>query len=897
MILKKNIKNMKNEWNKKKDSPLIDKGLMQRLQDHFCVANGMYLSCIGRREGVLTDSFGSSEELRYIHKLVDINLYLSLLLKVENLETGNFAEESVGVDYIKICASRIKVEEETEIVWIIIAFVQDKITEDIILPDNIITTNEVRFYKSVEFLNMLTKQLLAARFSENLAQEAMLRSEESKNLIEQQLIRSESMTEIVKYLESENSFSKIVDDTLEGTCQTLGITGGCLLRENMDKKTVDMICEYVPEGEYKYLKEFQDVPKGEVPFFTGNPYIISSDSMMSESFLRFFEKYKITAMICQPIEVNDRALMYLCFFDMNKDRIWNVADIKYLNDVKRIIQGILVKRIAKNSLASSYASLEAILENVGCGIYVIDPMLKKVLYTNQKLTEIYSNISENGNLEEVMFENCAKVKNHCFEEVYVTSEDKWLDIHKTLIDWVDGRRVVLCTIYDITDKKVYQKKIETQANNDFLTGLYNRMKCEQDLDRDIRKAELNSTEGALLYIDLDDFKHINDGLGHQCGDVLLKAISESLLKIEGIEERCYRMGGDEFIIIITDVNNREKLSLICDKIKSIFNSPWILKGENYFCSGSIGIATFPSDGSTVEDVIRKADMALFAAKRKGKNCIEFYKQADDILSVRRLDLEKNMRIATMNSCSEFEVYYQPIIDLKKSGNRCCGAEALVRWNSSSLGFIEPGDFIPLAEYLGLITPIGDYVIMEAAQKCKKWNEMGHPEYKVNVNISVIQLLQNDFLDKIKKVLEVSGVNPRNLCLEVTESLAINDINRMKKILSEVKSTGVGVALDDFGTGYSSLNRIRELPIDVIKIDKCFVENLGEDDFSDAFVKMVSELAQTIDVTVCVEGVETKQQLSIIRDMDIRLIQGFYFGKPMGINQFEDKYVLKNNFQD
>ena len=208
-----------------------------------------------------------------------------------------------------------------------------------------------------------------------------------------------------------------------------------------------------------------------------------------------------------------------------------------------------------------------------------------------------------------------------------------------------------------------------------------------------------------------------------------------------------------------------------------------------------------------------------------------------------------------------------------------------------MGFIAPTDFIPLAEYLGLINPIGEYVLEQAAKKCKYWNDMGHPEYKINVNLSVVQLLQNDIVDKIRSVLESTGINPRNLTLEVTESLAINDMDRMKWILSQIRELGVRVALDDFGTGYSSLNHIREMPIDVIKIDRCFIEHIAEDDFSDAFVKMVAELASTIGVAICVEGVEDTGQLEMIKRMKISLGQGYLFGKPMPIEEFEKNYVM------
>jgi len=441
----------------------------------------------------------------------------------------------------------------------------------------------------------------------------------------------------------------------------------------------------------------------------------------------------------------------------------------------------------------------------------------------------------------------------------------------------------------VTDKKLYQQKIERQANNDFLTGLYNRMRCEQDLERYIRQTKEFGGEGALLYIDLDDFKHINDGLGHQYGDVLLKNISGSLQRIPGVENNCYRMGGDEFIIILAH-HHMAMLQQILDEIKALFTRPWMLKGTDYYCTMSMGVVRFPADGDTVEELIKKADIALYAAKCAGKNRIEFYDDNVESTSYKRLDLEKNMRNATRNAFSEFEVYFQPIVNITKEGNPCAGAEALIRWNSGELGLIPPADFIPLAEYLGLINPIGEFVLREACIHCKYWNDMGHPEYKVNVNLSVVQLLQNDIVERIARVIEETRITPQNLTLEVTESLAVNDMSRMKRILADIRHLGVRVALDDFGTGYSSLNHIREMPIDVIKIDRCFIIDIGKDDFSNAFVKMVGELATAIHVNVCVEGVETKEQLDALVGSKVQLIQGFYFGKPMKAEMFERQYL-------
>lgn len=880
-----------NQWGAiKYDNGLIDSAMLQQLQDQFCHANNLYLVCLGREEGVITKAYGSREELSFLHSLVDKQAYMNLIMRAEHDWVETMLEQQVSQACIKMCSIATRIEKKVEVIWVVIGLLRDAMPEGIELPEYMMTTTEKGFYASAEFLASLSTQLFEVKINQMIAQDAMKKSLDSELEIKQQLDRTQAMAEVIGMLESDEGFTELTQRILKETCESLQIAGGFLIRENIDRRTTDMIGEFVERSEDSLIRHFQHIDKDELPFFNGKPYMISSSSMMPEPFERFFKENGLSAAVFQPMEVNDNGLlMYLGFFEKGNKREWESEDIKFISGVKRVIQSILIKRIAKNSLASSYASLEAILENTGCGILVVDYNTRSILYTNQKLKDLFSHTIAAGNLEELVFGEEEEKKTHYYDEVYYVEEERWLDVHKTEIDWVDGRRVGLCTLYDITDKKLYQKKIENQANNDFLTGLYNRMRCEQDLGRYIAKAQAVNCEGALLYIDLDDFKHINDGLGHPYGDVLLKAISHSLQRIEGIEKSCYRMGGDEFIVIISEAVYPQMERILRD-IDSIFSKPWFLKGEDYYCTMSMGITCFPSDGNSVDDLIRKADMALMTAKRRGKNCVEYYNDKDQASTYRRLDMEKNMRTAAMNACKEFEVYYQPIVAVQEDGTPCCGAEALVRWNSSVLGFVSPEDFIPLAEYLGLINPIGEFVLEQAAKRCKYWNDMGHPNYKVNVNLSVVQLLQNDIIKKIKKVLDETRINPRNLTLEVTESLAINDMEHMKRILSEIKSLGVKVALDDFGTGYSSLNHIREMPIDVIKIDRCFIEHLGEDDFSDAFVKMVNELANTIGVKVCVEGVETKLQLDVASDMKVSMIQGYYFGKPMKIVEFEEKYL-------
>jgi diguanylate cyclase (GGDEF)-like protein len=867
---------------------LIDESVLGRFQNHFGENSCIYLACLGADEKILTKRFIGEEAEAFFREEIDGEAYRALLLKAR---TGGeqLVELELKHPYLRLCALSVKIEGQTQIIWIAAAVLEDCLDEKTVVPEGVMMTTKAQFYRSLELLEYLSRTLFVVKLDEMIAQEAVQRCLDSEAVMKDQLRRSETMTKIVNKLESDNSFSRMVDEILKLVCNCLDIPKAALFRGNTDARTVDMICEYVQNREWSRINQVQKIPRHFLPFFDGQSHIFSSNSEIPERFAERFQQEHITAAVFQPVVVNDQPIMYLCFYELDRERIWSAEDLKFINDVKRIVTSILARRITKNSLTSSYASLEAILENVGCGIYVLDVERRAILYTNNRFRELLANSIASGKINEMLFSDSSMDVKNYVEEVFFEEENRWLNVYRSEIDWVDGRKVSLCTIYDITEKKIYQQKIESQANNDYLTGLYNRMRCEQDLDRFIRLSELNGTEGALLYIDLDDFKHINDGLGHQYGDVLLKEIAKNLQNVEGMKETCYRMGGDEFIVIVPDKAGGQ-LDEITKKIQGIFAKPWFLKGENYYCTMSMGIAYFPTDADSVEELIRKADMALYAAKRQGKNRIEYYDFRDAVSSYRRLDMEKNMRKATLDDCREFEVYYQPIVDISKEDNPCCGAEALIRWNSEELGFVSPADFIPLAEYLGLIVPIGDFVLREAASRCHRWNEMGHPEYKVNVNLSVVQLLQNDVVKKIRSVIEETGINPANLTLEVTESLAINDIGRMKQILAQIKSLGVRVALDDFGTGYSSLNHIRELPIDVIKIDRCFIEHIADDDFSDAFVKMVSELAVTLSVNICTEGVELTEQYKRVKSLPIKYIQGYYFGKPMKAEAFEDAYL-------
>ena len=693
----------------------------------------------------------------------------------------------------------------------------------------------------------------------------------------------EVLSSVIESLESKDTFQNIAEVILQKANAYIQAEYMAVIQENSDKDILDYIAtvgktcaliERVENGEYSLEELEKSAGKGTYPDAGGR--II-------------------------PIKINGIKAMYVVISGI-KDKAMEEID-GFIHSIVSVIQNTAQMRVTNNSLLSSYEVLKDILNNIGSGIIVCDRNSAAILFSNKvaaESKEIQNAIKEC--IQELMSSEEYKSyldRKKAYDEddgtdyvkpyirpieKYSAESGLWFEIRFTNLVWIDGSEVIVCTASDITQKKKSQQKIEFQAHNDFLTGLYNRMKCESDLKKIIKQSIKDGVKGALMFIDLDDFKHINDGLGHQYGDVLLQQIAAGLQSIVGLRGKCYRMGGDEFVAIVMP-DMFSELERIANKVKDMFNKPWYLMETEYFCTMSMGIAVFPDDSKDVHEIIRLADIAMYESKKNGKNGYTFYDCCSKLNTARRLDIENSMRQAVTSGIEEFVVFYQPVVDVRTG--ECSSCEALVRWDSKALGFMGPGDFIPLAEYLGLITSIGDYVLEEACRQCRYWNEHGIPDFHINVNLSVVQLLQKDVAETVARILKKTGVNPKNIVLEITESFAINDMDRVLDIIKGIKELGPRIALDDFGTGYSSLNYIKQLPLDIIKVDKTFIDDIVEDEYAQAFIKLIVELSDTIDTDIIVEGVENEAQLNILKELGVDYIQGFYYGKPV------PAYELKN----
>ncbi len=871
---------------------LIEEKVLEKWQQYFCDVTNVFLCCVDSNGLPLTVFGGKEEEADKVKRIIDGEQVIEMLSRVSESTLEDQAIETTAYPNVRLAVISVRIEGEPFLNWLVCGVLSD--VDDLEDYDNpplegvVNTISGKQFAKVIDILRDVTKTMLSYKLSAINAQAQSRRIQYSEKEMNENLRRSEALAEVVQFLEADESAENVVHKLLKKVGELLNLSIAVLYSVQKDGGQAELLSGWCKKN---VVWEFEKEMQKSIPALLTEKktLVISQNSMLNASEREQMQLLGFKAAIVIPVEISENSSSFACFGEMEKERSWKLEEIRFLNDCAKVLHSIMTKGMQRELLLTSNAALETILDNVGSSVYVRDLTTGEVLFTNKSMRAVFGRELEDGSMNGVLDEQVQRESGS--REFYFEKKDCWYDLYYIRMKWIDGRLALLCALYDITDKKVFQKKTEQQAYTDFLTGIYNRMCCERDLGKYMDEAKNNQGKGALLYLDLDDFKHINDGLGHKYGDVLLKSISHSFQRIEGIKNTCYRMGGDEFVIIIPprEYENREK---IIASIREIFMRPWFLKDSDYYCTMSMGIVEFPDKDDAVNDLIKKADIAMYEAKKEGKNRIAYYSDQIESKSGKRLDMEKSMRDATARGYQEFEVYYQPIIDISKEELPCTGAEALIRWNNADLGFIPPSEFIPLAEYLGLINPIGNFVLKEACSCCKNWNDHGYPDYKVNVNLSVVQLLQPDIVESIESVMKETGIKPKNLTLEVTESLAINDMERMQEILDRIKKLGVRIALDDFGTGYSSLNHIREIPFDVIKVDQSFIRDLERDEYAKSFIRMVGELAEAIGVNVCIEGVETKRQYEILSEMCVLLAQGYYFDRPMERQAFEKKYVPK-----
>jgi len=461
-------------------------------------------------------------------------------------------------------------------------------------------------------------------------------------------------------------------------------------------------------------------------------------------------------------------------------------------------------------------------------------------------------------------------------------------------------REVIALVRDITERKQADDQIAYLAYHDSLTALPNSRLFKDRLEHAITQAERNDKILAIMFLDLDRFKLINDSMGHSAGDELLKITSQRLIEavrktdsvainVDGNNSAIARSGGDEFTILLDDVDSRRAITYIANRIVESIAQPMKLGREEVHISTSIGIAIYPEDGKHIDELLKHADSAMYHAKAQGKNNFQFFADSMNRSSFERLALENNLHRAIDHN--ELHLYYQP--QVRMSDEKMIGMEALVRWEHPEKGFISPADFIPVAEETGMILKIGEWVFREACEQGVRWIDAGYNLQKISVNLSARQLKDEKITQLIESILKETGMPAEKLGVELTESALILDPEVADARLKKIKSLGVSLSLDDFGTGYSSLSYLKRFPIDTLKIDQAFIRDVKVDEEDAALVTAIIAMAHGLDMDVIAEGVELQEQLDFLSEQGCDTIQGFWFSRPLSAFDMEELFLKKN----
>lgn len=444
---------------------------------------------------------------------------------------------------------------------------------------------------------------------------------------------------------------------------------------------------------------------------------------------------------------------------------------------------------------------------------------------------------------------------------------------------VDGtKQSFLSVAKDLTERLAFEERLRYLATHDPLTRIANRdLLCDR-LKHAISRLSWQKRLVAVLFLDLDRFKRVNDMLGHRVGDHLLTAVAERLNGVLRGGDSIARLGGDEFALVLADIGNANDVAVVADKVLAALSKPFLMEQHELVITGSIGVSVCPSDGDNVETLLLNADTAMYQAKAQGRNNYQFYSASMNTAAQRRLDLEIALRKAITHQ--EFELVYQPILCLKS--RQVTGMEALVRWYRPEVGRVAPLDFIPVAEETGLIVPLGEWILQAACRQVQAWRKAGWSAAHVAVNLSPRQFQQADLLASMLGIMEQEGTVPASLGIEITESAVFADTQGAKATLRALSGMGVEIALDDFGTGYSSLTYLKDLPITTLKIDQSFVRNIGDDPGAAAISSAIIALAHNLKLLVVAEGVELEEQRAFLQTKQCDRVQGYLFSKPLSV---------------
>ena len=559
--------------------------------------------------------------------------------------------------------------------------------------------------------------------------------------------------------------------------------------------------------------------------------------------------------------------------------------------LRQRMKRLLKARDTEKSLEQSEAFARSIIEYAAIGIVTMDAA-GTIKYLNPAVEKMFGYESSDlrkNKITTILPEFPLNSRSKCINNAALNSElfAKHKEGHIVPLDCTisnfSAQDNLFCTIMmqDITERKRYEEIIKYQAFYDALTNLPNRLLLKERAMQEMARADRNNNKVALLYVDIDRFKLINDTMGHECGDNVLREIGKRLQGCLSSTDTVARLGGDEFVIVLTDLMTVEKVGNFSTQILDVIKMPMEIDGHEIFMTGSVGISIYPDDGTDYDLLLSNSDIAMYQAKEKGKNNFQLYTAALNQKAVERLVMENGLRRAV--EYKEFIVHYQPKVDA--STHEITGMEALVRWQHPQKGLIAPDNFIPLAEETGLIIPIGEWVLHTACTHNKVMQNAGLPFLTVAVNISSRQFELQDLSEVVHRILEQTGMEAKYLELEITESIAMHNVKHTVETISNLQKLGVKFAIDDFGTGYSSLSKLNSISVNKLKIDKSFVHQIDGKNNKGLIASTILALGKNLELGIVAEGVENAEQVAFFKESGCDELQGFFFGKPMTGDSF------------
>lgn len=586
--------------------------------------------------------------------------------------------------------------------------------------------------------------------------------------------------------------------------------------------------------------------------------------------------------------------------------VWvRLNNTSFSSGSKKLVQvtaiDITERKKAESDARQSDAQLQSFLESSPYGIYrTIVGAGGRFVYANPALVKMLGYDSKDEvmqlNLEREVYCNVedrrtvvAKIKR---DGSYRDLEMRWRKRNGTdliisssgrIVPGREGELFTESIAVDITDRKRTEQKVQLLAYYDALTGLPNRTLLQDRLTQAIAAARRAGSKVAALFIDLDRFKTVNDSLGHSFGDSLLQEVARRLMTVAREQDTVARIGGDEFVIVLTAVNDSADAAIAAQRIVNTLENEFVVQGRPLRISCSIGISVSPEHGTDGEALIKNADAAMYRVKESGRNTFRFFTDEINVEAMERLALENSLRVGLERG--EFFLVYQPQVEIPSG--KIVGLEALIRWQHPLLGLVPPDKFIRVAENCGMIAPIGEWVLRTACSEARRWQDAGLPAVPVAVNVSAVQFRQGDFLKLIQRVLSESGLAPQYLELEVTESLLLADSATASAVLRELAKMGVKLAIDDFGTGYSSLGYLRRFTFGTLKIDRSFISDISSPDSAAITIAIIS-MAKALNLKVIAEGVETEEQMSFLQENHCHDMQGYYFSKPLRADKVDEK---------